>query len=63
MNPNATELRNHLVDQLVADGRLLPGAVERAMRRVPRHVFLPKSPLEKAYANDVVPTKPGDGLP
>jgi protein-L-isoaspartate(D-aspartate) O-methyltransferase len=64
MNPNAAaELRNRLVDQLVAEGRLDLGPIERAMRTVPRHVFLPKVPLERAYANEVVPTKPGDGLP
>ncbi|HEX4249112.1 MAG TPA: methyltransferase, FxLD system [Pseudonocardia sp.] len=65
MQLNAAELRRHLVGQLVAHGYLHAGPVERAMRTVPRHVFLPKVPLEQAYANEVVITEPGGtgGLP
>lgn len=38
--------------------------VEEAMRAVPRHLFLPGVPLERAYANDVVQTKrDADGVP
>ncbi|GGM68249.1 hypothetical protein GCM10012275_43450 [Longimycelium tulufanense] len=52
-------LRAHLVDQLVAEGRLSPGRVEQAMRTVPRHAFLPAATMEKAYANRAVTIKPG----
>lgn len=38
--------------------------VEVAMRTVPRHVFLPGTPLRRAYANEVVQTKrDADGVP
>jgi len=38
--------------------------VQAAMREVPRHVFLPRVPLRRAYANDVAATKrDADGIP
>jgi protein-L-isoaspartate(D-aspartate) O-methyltransferase len=46
-----------LVDELRAKGSVRSAAVEAAMRTVPRHVFLPGVPLERAYANDAVVTK------
>jgi protein-L-isoaspartate(D-aspartate) O-methyltransferase len=46
-----------LVDELRGKGSVRSAAVEAAMRAVPRHVFLPEVPLERAYANDAVVTK------
>ncbi|XVQ10323.1 methyltransferase, FxLD system [Spirillospora sp. CA-255316] len=57
----AEELRNALVDTIIADhadkGLVMPADVERAMRTVPREVFTPGVPLEKAYENTAVVTK------
>ncbi len=56
----AEELRNALVDTIIADheakGLTMPAEVERAMRTVPREVFTPGVPLEKAYENTAVIT-------
>ncbi|WP_231334855.1 methyltransferase, FxLD system [Actinomadura graeca] len=56
----AEELRNALVDTIIVDhtakGLKMPAVVERAMRKVPREVFTPGVPLEKAYANTAVIT-------
>lgn len=46
------EFRSALVDKLRAEGVLTSSVVERAFRRVPRHLFLPGLPLEEAYADD-----------
>lgn len=54
-SPN--ELRNHLVDGLVADGIISLAGVEAAFRAVPRHVFAPGVPLEEAYARSIVVVK------
>ncbi|NUW30843.1 methyltransferase, FxLD system [Nonomuraea sp. SMC257] len=35
----------------------LPAPVEAALRAVPRHLFAPEVPLEKAYARDIVEVK------
>ncbi|TDC79201.1 methyltransferase, FxLD system [Actinomadura sp. 7K507] len=54
------ELRNALVDTIVADhaakGLAMPADVERAMRKVPREAFTPGVPLERAYENTAVIT-------
>jgi protein-L-isoaspartate(D-aspartate) O-methyltransferase len=50
----ARKLRMALVDELRGNGSVRSAAVEAAMRAVPRHVFLPEVPLERAYANDAV---------
>jgi protein-L-isoaspartate(D-aspartate) O-methyltransferase len=52
----AEALRERLVQSLWMTGALTSGAVDRAMRAVPRHLFLPASPLEEAYADIAVPT-------
>ncbi|MFI5804465.1 methyltransferase, FxLD system [Streptomyces sp. NPDC051561] len=52
-----TALRDQLTDQLLADGRILSPAVEKAFRTVPRHAFAPEVPVEAAYADDVIPTR------
>ncbi|MGX1494935.1 methyltransferase of FxLD system [Streptomyces tendae] len=56
---DAARLRNALVDQLRAEGHARTPAVETALRTVPRHVFVPKSSLEDAYANAPVHIKYG----
>jgi protein-L-isoaspartate(D-aspartate) O-methyltransferase len=53
-----------LVGQLLEAGMVRTPRVEAAMRAVPRHVFLPGVPLQRAYANDVVQTKRNaEGVP
>ncbi|GAB3214142.1 hypothetical protein GCM10027294_52000 [Marinactinospora endophytica] len=53
----ASELRNALVDQIRDGGWITTARVERAMRSVERHLFLPEADLEEAYADKNVPTK------
>src|SRR6476660_2691595 len=63
MEPDAaTGLRTALVAQLEREGALHDVAVRAAMRAVPRHLFLPNEPLERAYANDAIATKFADGV-
>lgn len=50
-------LRGQLVDRLVAYGSVQSPDVEAALRAVPRHVFLPETPVEVAYGDDSVVTK------
>jgi protein-L-isoaspartate(D-aspartate) O-methyltransferase len=57
------ELRRRLVETLRADGVLRDPAVERALRTVPRHLFLPDVPLEHAYSDNAIPTHEEGGLP
>ncbi|MGH3694948.1 MAG: methyltransferase domain-containing protein [Pseudonocardiaceae bacterium] len=58
---DADELRGALVDQIIVRherlGLVLPGEVGAALRTVPRHLFAPGVPLEKAYADDSIITK------
>jgi protein-L-isoaspartate(D-aspartate) O-methyltransferase len=63
MQPDAAAaLRAALTDQLEREGALHNAAVRAAMREVPRHVFLPNEPLERAYANDAIATKFADDV-
>ncbi len=55
--PEASELRHRLSDSLVKEGRVSSPVVEAAFRAVPRHCFVPGSPLPEAYADDAVYTK------
>jgi protein-L-isoaspartate(D-aspartate) O-methyltransferase len=55
--PEAVELRARLTDSLVKKGKVTSPAVESAFRAVPRHCFVPCSPLPEAYADDAVYTK------
>lgn len=48
-----------LVDGLVGKGAIRSAEVERAFRRVPRHLFLPDAPLEQVYSDNAVTTKRG----
>ncbi|WP_410597228.1 methyltransferase, FxLD system [Amycolatopsis sp. lyj-23] len=61
VNTRAQELRNNLVDKLIegrtARGLTLPAEAERALRTVPRELFIPDVSLEEAYANTAVVTK------
>ncbi|MDX3371093.1 methyltransferase, FxLD system [Streptomyces sp. ME02-6987-2C] len=46
----AARLRNRVVNELCADGTISTPAIEAAMRKVPRHAFIPDTPLDVAYA-------------
>lgn len=61
--PTSDELRQALVDKLRRDGVLRDEAVERALRTVPRHLFLPDAPLEEAYSDNAILTHEEDGMP
>ncbi|KPM56210.1 hypothetical protein ACG83_08625 [Frankia sp. R43] len=53
-----------MVDGLRPWGAALSGQVDAAMRAVPRHMFVPDVPLERAYGPDPVVThRDGDGVP
>ncbi|MFJ7279805.1 methyltransferase, FxLD system [Kitasatospora sp. NPDC098663] len=54
---SADELRNQLADRLRAGNVIRTQPVEDAIRRVPRHQFIPGVPLTDAYADDAVYTK------
>ncbi|MGI8814799.1 MAG: methyltransferase, FxLD system [Pseudonocardia sp.] len=58
----ADELRAAMVAGLLAGGRIRAPAIERAFRTVPRHVFLPDTPMEQAYLDEAVATKWQDGV-
>lgn len=45
----ATRLRNKVVDELLAGGDIKSPEIEAVMRKVPRHAFIPDTPLDKAY--------------
>jgi protein-L-isoaspartate(D-aspartate) O-methyltransferase len=47
--PDLALLRDKAVDQLLEEGTVTSGAVEAAMRTVPRHVFVPEASPEDAY--------------
>ena len=58
-----TALRG-LVDHLVGEGAIRTPAIEAAFRAVPRHRFLPGTPIADVYADQIVVTKRGsDGAP
>ncbi|MBN9110295.1 MAG: methyltransferase domain-containing protein [Pseudonocardia sp.] len=59
---SAQEARARMVDALRRDGRVRSDAVARAMGAIPRHVFLPGSTVETAYADTAVVTKVVDGV-
>ncbi|MFJ2185961.1 methyltransferase, FxLD system [Streptomyces anulatus] len=45
----ATRLRNKVVDELRAGGDISSSEIEAVMRKVPRHAFIPDTPLDRAY--------------
>lgn len=59
---DADALRAQLADVLVAQRILREPEVERAVRTVPRHLFVPTVPLERAYEDGVVRLKEVDGV-
>jgi len=54
-------LREAMVSNVERAGILRPGPVATAMRKVPRHRFLPETPLDQAYADRAIAIKSGDG--
>src|SRR5262245_30649536 len=58
----AGALRMRLVDQLWKNGALHQLEVDRVMRAVPRHHFLPQSVLEEAYADAAIATHWENGV-
>jgi len=52
-----SELRQTLVSALKEKGELTDPRMESAFLAVPRHLFLPDLPLEKAYADEALPIK------
>lgn len=54
---SAEQLPDDLVDGLCQKGVVRSRQVEQALRRVPRHVFVPGVPLDQAYADEAVYTK------
>ncbi|WP_423464270.1 methyltransferase, FxLD system [Promicromonospora sp. MS192] len=58
---DSQDLRDALVDLLAADqrgkGRTLRPEVEAALRKVPRELFTPGIPVERAYENKTIITK------
>jgi protein-L-isoaspartate(D-aspartate) O-methyltransferase len=55
--------RNQMVDSLRDRGAVTLETVERAFRRVPRHVFLPTEDAQSAYTRGAIVTKVRDGMP
>jgi protein-L-isoaspartate(D-aspartate) O-methyltransferase len=53
----ATELRTALTEQIERDFPRVTEATMAAIRRVPRHQFVPTADLTAAYADDVVSTR------
>ena len=58
---DASALRQVLVDELKSKGHINTSRVEAAFRAVPRHLFVPGTPLEEVYSDRVIPTKRLDG--
>jgi protein-L-isoaspartate(D-aspartate) O-methyltransferase len=56
----ADRLRHALTDALKAGGSVRTSRIEATLRAVPRHLFIPGTPLNVAYANEVVLTKRAD---
>ncbi len=50
-----------MVDELKLKALLRSPSVEAAFRAIPRHVFLPQSPIDQVYRDEAVPTKHLDG--
>jgi protein-L-isoaspartate(D-aspartate) O-methyltransferase len=59
-NANADQLRQDLVEHLRARGVLADQRVAAAFAEVPRHRFLPGTPLEKVYSDAAIPIKSDD---
>ncbi|MGH2599503.1 MAG: methyltransferase, FxLD system [Dehalococcoidia bacterium] len=56
-NDTADELRDALTDRLHTENVIRSASVEAAIRRTPRHLFIPDVELDQAYADNPVHTK------
>ncbi|GAA1311754.1 methyltransferase, FxLD system [Saccharothrix xinjiangensis] len=54
------DLRDRMVDHIAEAGHLRSATVERALRTVPRHLFVPDATVPDAYANRSITIKPGE---
>lgn len=52
--PKARALREHLVDQVIAGHGVKDPRVLEALRAIPRHLFVPRCDLERAYGDHPV---------
>jgi protein-L-isoaspartate(D-aspartate) O-methyltransferase len=59
---DVSALRQLMVDQLKRSNMVFAPRVEAAFRAVPRHLFLPTIPPERAYQNEAIVTKQLDGV-
>lgn len=59
--PDLDAARHALVDGLIAAGLIVQPAIERAFRRVPRHLFVPHEPAVHSYRDEAIPVKVADG--
>jgi protein-L-isoaspartate(D-aspartate) O-methyltransferase len=59
-----TKLRSLLVDRLRRHRLVCTTPVEAAMRAVPRHLFVPDAPIERAYSPETIVThRDAEGVP
>ena len=57
------QLRSLMVDRLRGNRLVSMASVEAAMRAVPRHLFVPDAPAERAYSNEnIVTHRDADGV-
>ncbi|MBI3975327.1 MAG: methyltransferase domain-containing protein [Armatimonadetes bacterium] len=63
-NEGVQGLLDALVDRLIEQGFVRTPRVEQAFRAIPRHLFVPGVPLEKAYSEEAIVTRRNpEGLP
>lgn len=53
----AQDIHTRLIEHLLTGSWITSPRLENAMRAGPRHLFLPRAPLEEAYADQNVATK------
>jgi protein-L-isoaspartate(D-aspartate) O-methyltransferase len=58
---DASARHRDLIDALVGRGAIKTPQIEAAFRAVPRHLFLPRVPIEEVYRDQAIPTKLLDG--
>jgi len=61
-NKNYKEKRNNMVDSLIKKGYVESDPVEKAMRKVPRHEFVPKRVRNRAYVDSPQPIGEGQTI-
>jgi protein-L-isoaspartate(D-aspartate) O-methyltransferase len=62
-NNQAAVLRRGLIDQLTRQGAITTKSVEEAFRAIPRHLFLPDTPLQTVYQDTHVVSKVRNNIP